>query len=60
MRAEKILIYTQNLQWDLKHGLEVTAVHQIIEYERGTPFAWFPEEVAKLDAWLIKVLLGRF
>ena len=24
----------------------LTAVHQLIEYELGRPFSWFPEEVA--------------
>ena len=46
MKAEKILLYTPLLKWYLKHGLEITAAYQRIEYEPGTPFAWFPEEVA--------------
>ena len=46
MKAEKILLYTPLLKWYLKHGLEITAAYQLIEYEPGTPFAWFPEEVA--------------
>ena len=46
MKAEKILLYTPLLKWCLKHGLEITAAYQLIEYEPGTQFAWFPEEVA--------------
>ena len=46
MKAERILLYTPLLKWYLKHGLEITAAYQLIEYEPGTPFAWFPEEVA--------------
>ena len=30
----------------MKHGLKLTAVHQLIEYEPGKPFSWFPEELA--------------
>ena len=36
MKAKKILLY----------GLKLTAVHQLIEYEPGMLFSWFPEEVA--------------
>ena len=34
------------IEWYLQHGLRITAVHQLIEYEPGMPFSWFPEEVA--------------
>ena len=46
MKAKKILLYTPLIEWYLQHGLRLTAVHQLIEYEPGTPFSWFPEEVA--------------
>ena len=46
MRATKILLYTPVLEWYLQHGLRMTAVHQLIEYEPGMPFSWFPEEMA--------------
>ena len=46
MKAKKILLYTSLIKWYLKHGLKLTAVHQLIEYEPGQPFLWFPEEVA--------------
>ena len=46
MAAKKILLYTPLLKWYLDHGLTVTAFHQFLKYERGKPFAWFPEEVA--------------
>ena len=46
MKAKKILLYTFLIEWYLKHGLRLTAVHQLIEYEPGRPFSWFPEEVA--------------
>ena len=48
MKAEKILLYTPLLKWYLEHGLKITAVHQLIEYESGKPFEWFPEEVANV------------
>ena len=46
MKAEKILLYTRLIEWYLPHGLRIRAVHQLIEYEPGMPFARFPEEVA--------------
>ena len=46
MKAKKILLYTPLIEWYLQHGLRLTAVHQLIEYEPGMPFSWFPEEVA--------------
>ena len=45
MKAKKILLYTPLIEWYLQHGLRLTAVHQLIEYEPGKPFSWFPEEV---------------
>ena len=39
-------MYTPLIEWYLQHGLRLTAVHQLIEYEPGMPFSWFPEEVA--------------
>ena len=46
MKAKKILLYTPLIEWYLQHSLRLTAVHQLIEYEPGMPFSWFPEEVA--------------
>ena len=46
MKAKKILLYNPLIEWHLQHGLRLTAVHQVIEYEPGMPFSWFPEEVA--------------
>ena len=46
MKAKKILLYTPLIEWYLKHGLRLTAVHQLIKYEPGKPFSWFPENVA--------------
>ena len=46
MKAKKILLYTPVIEWYLQHGLRLTAVHQLIEYDPGMPFSWFPEEVA--------------
>ena len=46
MKAKKILLYTPLIKWYLQHGLRLTAVHQLVEYEPGKPFSWFPEEVA--------------
>ena len=46
MKAKKILLYTPLIEWYLQHGLRLTAVHQLMEYEPGMSFSWFPEEVA--------------
>ena len=46
MKAKKILLYTPLIEWYLQHGLRLTAVHQLIEYEPGMLFSWFPVEVA--------------
>ena len=46
IKAKKILLYTPVIEWYLQHGLRLTAVHQLIEYEPGMPFSWLPEEVA--------------
>ena len=46
MKAKNIIFYTPLIEWYLKHGLRLIAVHQLIKYEPGMPFSWFPEEVA--------------
>ena len=52
MKAEKILLYSPLLKWNLNHGLQVTKIHRYISYTSGRPFKWFPEEVssARRDA----------
>ena len=45
MKAKKILLYTPLIKRYLRHGLRHTEVHQLIEYEAGMPFSWFPVEV---------------
>ena len=49
MKAKKILLYTPLIEWYLQHGLRLTAVHQLIEYEPRMRFSWFSEEVT--NAW---------
>ena len=46
MKVKKILLYTPLIKWYLQHGLRLTVVHQLVEYEPGKPFPWFLEEVA--------------
>ena len=62
MKARKILLYTPVIEWYLKHGLRLTAVHQLIEYEPGMPFSWFPEKLVsarrKADKYSLKKQLG--
>ena len=59
MKAKRILLYTSLIEWYLQHGLRLTAVHQLIEYEPGMPFSWFPEEVANARREADKVPLQR-
>ena len=46
MKAKKILLYTPLIEWYRRHGMRLTAVHQLIENKPGMPFSWFPEKVA--------------
>ena len=46
MKAKTILLYTLLIEWYLQYGLRLTAVHQLVEYEPGKSFSWFPKEVA--------------
>ena len=46
LKVRKILLYKSLIKWYLKHGLRLTAIHQLVEYEPGKSFSWFPEEVA--------------
>ena len=65
MKAKKIFLNTPLIKWwYLQHGLRLTAVHQLVEYEPGKPFSWFPEEVAnarpEADKDPLKKQLGDF
>ena len=46
MKAKEMLLYTPLTIWYLQHGLRLTTVHQLVEYEQGKSFSRFPEEVA--------------
>ena len=63
MMAKKILLYTPLIKWYLQHGLRLKAVYQMVEYELGQLFSWFPEEVAnarrQTDKDLLKKQLGE-
>lgn len=57
MEAKIILLNTPTTLCRLRHGLQLTTVHQMIENE---PFAWFLKEVAnarrKTDRDILKQL----
>ena len=63
VKAKEILLYTALIEWYLQHGLRLTAIHRLVEYEPGMPFAWFPQEVAnarrKMDKDALKKYLGN-
>ena len=46
MEAEKELMGSAYLIWLLEKGLKVTAIHSMILYKEGKPFAYFPEEIS--------------
>ena len=46
MWAEKILMITPLLTWYIKHGLEVTKIHQIIEFAPKSCFKAFADRVS--------------
>ena len=46
MKAKKIFFFTPLIEWHLQHGVSLTVVHQLIEYEPGMSLSWFPEEEA--------------
>lgn len=45
-KGEKILLYTPLLKFYIKHGLEITKIHQIIEYESKKCFKQFMNDVS--------------
>ena len=47
MKAEKMWANAEYLVWLLEKKIKVTAVHTMILYKEGKPFAFFPEEISK-------------
>lgn len=45
MKAKQILLATPLLRWYLSHGMEVTKIYQVVEYQRQTCFSRFAEQV---------------
>ena len=46
MKGEKILLATTLLKWYLEHGLEVTKVHQVVEFTPEPCFKSFGDAVS--------------
>ena len=46
MKGEKVLLATSLLKWYLKHGLEVTQVHQVVEFTPKPCFKFFGDAVS--------------
>jgi len=44
--GKKLLLTTPLLHWYIKHGLKITHIYQVIEYEKSTCFFAFGEDVA--------------
>ena len=63
IKAKKILLYTSLIEWYLQHGFRLTTIYQLIEYETGMPFSWFPKKVTnarrEVDKDPLKKQLGN-
>ena len=63
LKTKKVLLYAPLLKWYLEHGLQITAVHQTIDYIPQKIFHWFVQEVANKqrqgDAAKEKALLAE-
>jgi hypothetical protein len=46
MKAEKMLFLTDLLRWYLSHGLVVTRIYQVVEYEKRPIFREFSDSVS--------------
>ena len=46
IKPKKIHLYTPMIRLYQRYGLSLRAVHELVEYEQGNPFEWFPEEIA--------------
>lgn len=49
MKAKKVLIYTPLLKRYLDHGLNATAFHQFLKFQRSKPSAWFLRRLLTLE-----------
>ena len=47
MKAEKILLFTPILKWYISHGMEISNIHQVVEYSRKPCFQSFVSEVTE-------------
>ncbi len=47
MDAEKVLVSTALLKWYLEHGIVVTEIFQVIEFQKAKCFKGFVEQVSK-------------
>ena len=63
LKTKKVLLYAPLLAWYHEHGLEITAVHRMIDYIPQKIFDWFVQEVANMrrkgDAEAEKALLAE-
>ena len=63
LKTKKVLLYAPLLKWYLDHGLQITAVHRMIDYIPQKIFNWFVQEVANKrrqgDAAKEKALLAE-
>lgn len=46
MSARKILIATPLLRWYLQHGIEVTKIYQVVEYQKSRCFEGFADTIS--------------
>ena len=56
MKGEKILLATPLLKWYLEHGLEVTKVHQVVEFTLSpvlNPLETLCPTLGELGMWIL-------
>ena len=47
LRAKEILLATSLVRWYLQHGLQITKIHQVLEYVGKEPFKNFVREITE-------------
>lgn len=47
LQAREILLSTKLIQWYVRHGLEITKIHEVVEYVGKSPFTNFVREITE-------------
>ena len=55
--GERMFLARPLLRWYLDHGIEVTDIHQVVEYQSSTCLQDFVEQVINASKALIAIIL---